>query len=275
MGLAACGSSAKGPTTSGNAKTAAQYAQAEYQKCNTQLRSLMSAEESLNSHLDIGMNFTDYTNAVGNVRAAYDQTHIPQLDSQCLMAGVHTENALNDYANAVNIWNNCIGKLGCANDSIKPHLQTDWSKASSEIDQAKSALQDLRNPNTTAATAPATPTLPSTSPSTTQSTLPKPPPGVTGPPANNSASTLPAWLGGGPIPQYWALCGSGSQEVVTNGACGLTERQVFVAALAASGHPPRQIMDQYSNTYTCQRWRRPGVWRCTNTHGVWAAFTAS
>lgn len=277
--LAACGSSSHTTDkTNTAAKKAAQQAQAEYQKCKSQLSSLLSAEENLNSHLDIGMNFTDYTQAVGNVKAAYDQTPIHQLDEKCLGVGVHTETALNDFAKAANTWNNCIGNINCSDSSIKPQLQATWSKASSEINQAKSALQNLQNPTSSAAVpspTTATPaTTPATSASTTESTLPKPAPGVTGPPANNSATGLPAWLGGGPIPKYWQVCGSGSQEVVSNGTCGLPVRQVFVAALAASGHPPPKIMDQYHNTYTCRRWRRPGVWRCTNTNDVWGAFRA-
>lgn len=264
------------------AKAAEKKAQAEYAKCKSQLSSLMSAEQNLNSHLDVGMNFADYTQAVGNVRAAYGTTPIHQMDQKCLGVGVNLESALNDYVRAVRVWNNCLGKLGCSNASIKPQLQSQWSKASSSITQAQSSLTSLQTATVASVTTPTTPTTstPTTSTYTSattpqSSTLPKPTPGESGPPANNSAHTLPAWLGGGKVPQYWLLCGSGSQEVVTNGACGLVIRQVFMTALKASGHPPLKIMDQYDNTYTCKRWRGPGVWRCTNAHDVWGAFTTS
>ena len=279
--LGACGSSGKSSssTTTNSAVAARRKARAEFQKCSTQLKGVLDAESNLNSHLDVGMNYHDYTSAVGDVKAAYDQTPIHQMDFQCLASGVHAEAALNAYVKAAGIWDKCFSDINCNVDSIKPQLQKQWGKASSELQGAQSALQNLQNPSSASgATTPTTGAVSATPPpstsTSTQSSLPKPPPGAQGAPANNSATTLPAWLGRGRLPQYWQVCGSGAQEVVTNGACGLVVRQVFVAALARSGHPPRQIMDQDSNTYTCQHWSHPGVWRCTNTHGVWAEFAA-
>lgn len=204
-GFAACGGSAKSAnqsTTHQAAQKAAKQAQAEYHKCNSQLSSLLSAEENLNSHLDIGMNFTDYTQAVGNVKAAYDQTPIHQMAPKCLLVGVSIENALNDYAHAVNTWNNCISNLasGCTDSSIKPQLQGDWSKASSQINQAKGLLGALQSGNApTAASA-----VPSTAPvtSTTSSSQ-------TGPPAP-SDSQLNRGLKNGQDCTYHGVLDSGT-----------------------------------------------------------------
>lgn len=130
------------------ASAARAQAQAAFQKCQTQLQGLMNSEQDLNSHLDIGMNYNDYTTAVGNVRSSYDQTDIHSLGFQCLSVGVHLENAMNDYAKAADTWSTCFNDVNCSNDSIKPQLQAQWSKASDEVQKGKDALQTLQNGGT-------------------------------------------------------------------------------------------------------------------------------
>jgi hypothetical protein len=146
FGLAACGGSGASASKKSTTKTTstAQQAQAQYQKCNSQLHPLLSAEENLDSHLDIGMNYDEYTNAVGDAKAAYDQIPFHQLGPKCLLPGISLENAMNDFAKGANTWTNCFNKLSCSNDSIKPQLQAQWSKAHSQIDTAKTELQALQ-----------------------------------------------------------------------------------------------------------------------------------
>jgi hypothetical protein len=79
------------------------------------------------------------------VRSAYDQTPIHQLQFNCLSVGVHLETALNDFAKAADTWNTCFSDTSCSNDSIKPQLQSQWSKASDQISQAKDSLQAIQS----------------------------------------------------------------------------------------------------------------------------------
>jgi hypothetical protein len=149
--LGACGSSGKSSssTTANSALAAKRKAQAEYQKCSTQLKGLnglLDVESNLNSHLDVGMNYHDYTSAVGDVKAAYDQTPFHQMDFHCLTSGIHAEGALNAYVKAANIWDKCFNDINCNVDAIKPQLQKQWGKASSEVQSAQSALQNLQTP---------------------------------------------------------------------------------------------------------------------------------
>jgi hypothetical protein len=137
---------ATGGAPNAAANTARQQAQAEYQKCNTQLGGLITAESNLNSHLDVGMNFRDYTTAAGDVRAQYDLVPFHQLDVHCLDVGVHAENALKHFAKAAETWSNCFSDPNCSNDSIKPQLQDEWTKASDEITKTQSGMQALQNP---------------------------------------------------------------------------------------------------------------------------------
>jgi hypothetical protein len=139
---------ATGGSPNAAANAARQQAQAEYQKCNTQLSSLVSAESDLDSHLSVGLNYNNYTNSVGNVRAAYDQVNIHAMDQQCLSVGAHLETAMNDYAQAASTWTTCFNDVNCSNSSIQPQLQAQWSKASGELQQAKTTLQALQNPPT-------------------------------------------------------------------------------------------------------------------------------
>jgi hypothetical protein len=145
-----CGGSSKPDPAAQRAaaqRRAKAKAQAEYQKCKSQLGGIVDAEETLNSHLSVGMNYHDYTSEVGDVKAAYDQVPFKQLDFQCLGAGLPAEKALNAYAKAANIWDTCFNDINCSNDSIKPQLQAQWDKAGSQAEDAKSKLGGLQTPN--------------------------------------------------------------------------------------------------------------------------------
>lgn len=115
-------------------------AQAEQAKCQSQIGGLLKSEQDLGSHLDVGLNYEDYTTRVGDVRAAYDEVPTHQLAPSCLIVGVQAENALNDYVKAAQIWSKCIDDFNCSTDSIKPQLQAQWSKATSAVSKAKRSL---------------------------------------------------------------------------------------------------------------------------------------
>jgi hypothetical protein len=109
-------------------------AQVAYSACSSQIGHFVSALDDLNSRLDVGLTFSDYSTHVGNVRVAYDNvtwSAVPR--GGCLSAGVNGENALNDYAASYNTWNNCISDINCSTDTVKPQLQAKWALASTQI----------------------------------------------------------------------------------------------------------------------------------------------
>lgn len=192
---------ATGGPANAAAANAQKQAQAEYQKCNSQIGALITIESNLNSHLDVGMNLHDYTSAVGDVRAAYDQAPIHQMDYQCLTAGSHAERAMNDYVSAANKWNTCLTDPNCSDASVKPQLQSEWSKAGGELDTAKSTLQGLQNPASVGNSSPPAPSAAAT---------------ATPPPTDNSAP--PAATGTTPNYVSADYCQQVGSKWVTNDA---------------------------------------------------------
>jgi hypothetical protein len=111
-------------------------------QCQSQTGGLISAEEDLEGRLSgAGLTEADYLSHVGDVSAAYQQTPTKQMQLDCLTdVGVPAESAMNAYVSAANTWNNCISDFSCSQDSIDPQLQAQWSKASSQLNDAKSGL---------------------------------------------------------------------------------------------------------------------------------------
>ena len=153
IAIGGCGSSTSTSKSSSTATASANAAKqakatAQYEKCQTQVGPLMHAEQNLDSHLTVGMNYHDYGMAVGDVQAAYDQTPIHQMDFACLStAGVRLEKALNEYVKASNAWSRCFSDINCSNDQVKPTLQKHWASATGFIAQAKTQLEGLRTPS--------------------------------------------------------------------------------------------------------------------------------
>lgn len=110
-------------------------------ECASQLKGLSDALFELDSRLSVGMNFNDYGQKVADAKVAYDRLKPSGLDSACLAtAGAPEENALNDYIDAYNTWNDCVKKTTCKNDSITPSLQAKWSDATDILEKVKDAL---------------------------------------------------------------------------------------------------------------------------------------
>lgn len=61
-----------------------------------------------------------------------------------LQVGVPLEDALTAYFDAYQLWNDCVRDTACDTDSINPELQEHWSSATGLIDDARTALRNLR-----------------------------------------------------------------------------------------------------------------------------------
>lgn len=110
-------------------------------ECVVALTPLVSGLEDLDSRLSVGLNFSDYSSKVGDLKVVYDKIKPSTLDTTCLtIVGTPAETALNDYIEAYNSWNTCIGKVGCTNASIKSSLQDDWAKATDIISGLRDAM---------------------------------------------------------------------------------------------------------------------------------------
>ncbi len=121
-------------------------ARARFNACDEQIGDLLEAEQDLGSRLDVGLSFTDYSERVGDVSAAYGRVRLPELkrDRACLLVAVGAERALNKYVAANNRWNKCIQDFECSTDAIEPDLQESWADASLSADRARNRLDGLK-----------------------------------------------------------------------------------------------------------------------------------
>jgi hypothetical protein len=128
---------------------------ADAETCDTELRDLVDSLGDLNSRLAVGLSFQDYSEHVGDVRVAYDKVDFSSLPARCLRrVGVPAENALNNYINAYNTWNDCIGDEYCDVDTIDPDLQSVWSVATARVEKASSRLDAMAAASVSPATDP-------------------------------------------------------------------------------------------------------------------------
>jgi hypothetical protein len=95
----------------------------------------------LDSRLNVGLNFTAYSEKVADARVAYDRIPMSDLDSTCIrLIAQPEEDAFNAYVRAYNTWNDCIGDIDCSNDTIESELQAEWSNATDLLTTVRSRL---------------------------------------------------------------------------------------------------------------------------------------
>lgn len=125
-------------------KKAAEESAALAVTCRQQVGGLLRALRDTESRLNVGMNFADYGDQVGEISIGYDKVPISRMEFNCVGGpGVAGEKAFNAYRSAYDTWNDCVSDFYCDNDSINPELQKEWSKASRQITRARSGLNDL------------------------------------------------------------------------------------------------------------------------------------
>jgi hypothetical protein len=121
-------------------------AQAKFDTCEQQMGDLLESLSELDSRLDVGLNYSEYTNAVGDVRVEYDQVPFDDAnDPTCITTvGLPAEAAFNQYVKATRVWNDCFEDFNCSNDSIEPALHRHWEKASRSVEKARDGLDSMR-----------------------------------------------------------------------------------------------------------------------------------
>jgi hypothetical protein len=134
-GAGATSGSADGPIT-----TATPALDSVSEDCVEEAGDFFDALMDLDSRLDVGLNFADYSERVGDAKVAYDRIDVDELDPRCIVIAAKAEDAYNHYAEAYNTWNGCIGDADCDNDSIRPALQAEWADASDLLDEVEEAL---------------------------------------------------------------------------------------------------------------------------------------
>lgn len=118
--------------------------------CKRHAQPLMSALQTLDSRLDIGLTQSEYTDKVGDIQVVYDRVapwfkHLPTNEASldCLKTVAQAENALNEYVRAQRAWERCFDNLDCSNKQVRPTLQRHWSRASADLENASTRLDQL------------------------------------------------------------------------------------------------------------------------------------
>ena len=115
-------------------------AQADSQRtgCENELGDFLDALTELDSRLDVGLTYADYSSNVSDVKVEYDRIEVASLTpAKCVSAALAGEQALRSYLAAYTIWDNCFDSDYCTNDSIRPELQSKWLQASAKAEKAE------------------------------------------------------------------------------------------------------------------------------------------
>jgi len=125
--------------SSGNAEAAA-----ERRDCAKQLSPLLDELSELNSRLDTGVPYAEYSTSVGDISVVYDDLDLDALGSECVQgAGIPLERAFNAYIAAGNAWDRCIDNEFCDLDfgSAADKMQDKWAKAADLIDEIDKKME--------------------------------------------------------------------------------------------------------------------------------------
>lgn len=140
------GSASTGTTSTAEQETT--RARAAYAACDRALGPLLKQLRELDSRLNVGLNYDEYTTEVGDIRVVYDSVVEQADDPTCLTSvGIPAEEALNQYAKATGKWEECFDDIDCDTDSIEPTLRKYWDRASTAIDTAEQGLEEMRSPS--------------------------------------------------------------------------------------------------------------------------------
>lgn len=129
-----------------------QHQSALYQECKAVTGTVDQRLTALASRMEVGMQFADYSNAVGSARVAWDRMLRAAkarggISDECIhRVGDPLQHALNAYISADQTWNKCNSDYACSLDRGSAHRTTQraWAKAqrlSSRADSALSAMQ--------------------------------------------------------------------------------------------------------------------------------------
>jgi hypothetical protein len=116
--------------------------------CQRMLTDFVDTVGELDSRLDIGLNYDEYTDQVADAKVVYDRIDFHGAGTGSLdciqQVGLPAERALNQYAKAAGTWGDCFDDFDCDTDSIQGDLQSRWTRASAQVDRASRALNQMR-----------------------------------------------------------------------------------------------------------------------------------
>ena len=145
----------------GDREKAQQEARAD---CEGEIGPFMQQVTDLDSRLDLGLAYTEYSEHVGDAKVAHDRINLKSEvlrddsdnSTNCLNAAVAAEGALDQYIKAQRTWNECVFGEGlhfdeecgkclydCSVDDIEAIIRANWSAAHKSLDSARKRLNTI------------------------------------------------------------------------------------------------------------------------------------
>jgi hypothetical protein len=123
---------------------------AAYSTCAAAVKPLRGALAQVNSRLNVGLNYQDYDNRIGDVRVAYDAAvpRIKAVGGTCLAVAVPLENAMNAYIKVATQWGACLDDYNCdfSKGETNDKAQAGWQRAGRALTNSDRRLAAIRTP---------------------------------------------------------------------------------------------------------------------------------
>jgi hypothetical protein len=111
-----------------------------YAACTKSVKPTVDAVGALKSRLDVGLDQSEYSNRVGDVKVVIDRLDRSQLTAKCDKVASDLSVAVDTYATASSEWNDCIQSDYCSD----PPVQKYWSKATKQVATAEADLAAIK-----------------------------------------------------------------------------------------------------------------------------------
>jgi len=122
--------------------------QAAHDQCVAQLQPFIDALNQVNSRLEVGLNYSDYGDRLGDAQVAYDKIQVDGLadiSPKCLDAAAKLEHSYNEFLKVKNVWSACIDDYACdfSKGTANDQAQQGWQKAGQALKNGTSEVEGL------------------------------------------------------------------------------------------------------------------------------------
>jgi hypothetical protein len=102
--------------------------------------------QQIDSRLNVGLSFAEYTDYVGDAQVEYDRTDWDDGELSCtLKVGIALEDALKQYFKAYSKWDQCMDDYACeVEGSVLAGIRKHWSEATERLQYADKKLDNAR-----------------------------------------------------------------------------------------------------------------------------------
>lgn len=120
--------------------------QQEHDECQATVGGLLRTLKEINSRLNIGLDYQEYSDRLGDVQVEYDAMLDEFDEADCLnLVAIPLEKAFNEYIKVQGLWSDCIADYTCDFDEgeVDRKTQDAWSVAGRSIERAEENLDGL------------------------------------------------------------------------------------------------------------------------------------